>query len=101
MQQCEDPLGQGPSGAPPHSQAGATNLDEVLVDPLGEGFLLHTVPLIWGETRPINLGPGKSPGRPQEVTMVQHQSLASQIPPEEGPTTAPALVPTSGLSQLT
>ena len=39
------------AGTPTHMHttvcAHTTNLDEVLIDPLGEGFLLHTVPLIW------------------------------------------------------
>lgn len=30
---------------------GGTNLDEMLVDPLGEGFLLDSVPLIWWDRK--------------------------------------------------
>lgn len=40
---CPPPL-QPPAHRQTHTQA--TNLDKVLVDPLGESFLLHTVPFI-------------------------------------------------------
>lgn len=33
-------------GTLPAHKAGSTHLDEVLVDPLGESFLLYTVPFI-------------------------------------------------------
>ena len=45
--------------------AHTTNLDEVLVDPLGEGFLLHTVPFIWERQGQVTWAwkkPRKPPG---------------------------------------
>jgi hypothetical protein len=53
--QCEDTQAGAGERSPPNIRCrhplppfavDVTNLDEVLVDPLGEGFLLHTVPLI-------------------------------------------------------
>ena len=49
-----------------------TNLDEVLIDPLGEGFLLHTVPLIWERQGQVTWA-WEKPRKPQEVTAMQTQ----------------------------
>ena len=64
------------TGTPAHMLttvcAHTTNLDEVLIDPLGEGFLLHTVPLIWERQGQVTWA-WEKPRKPQEVTAMQTQ----------------------------
>lgn len=53
--------GQGHPPSPAPTRA-PTNLNEVLVDPLGEGFLLHTVPLIWRKQGQVTWSLAEAPG---------------------------------------
>lgn len=59
-----------------------THLDEVLVNPLGEGFLLHTVPLIC-ERQARSPGAWMSPGGDHHTDPVtQTQSHRPSAPPD-------------------